>query len=85
MKTRQLIVFFVAFVVITTAFFLWGEISNFSASSKINHEKVYSYFTVISSVATVITLYFLHKQLRQINVSKNADLPTSFSTLKMFK
>src|SRR5688572_24040789 len=73
-KIQYLTIVFLFFAIGLTTVYLWGEFSNISPALKINDEKFSSYFTALSSVATVITLFFLYKQLQQVNNARNDDV-----------
>lgn len=65
--------------------FLWQEFPDWSTSSKINAEKVSSFFTAISALLTAVTVFLLYKQIKeQIEDRKASSKPDLYPEDQFF-
>lgn len=62
------------FVVVVTVLFLWNELNDLEVDKKINHEKLADYFTCIGVIATVVTLFYIHRQLVEMKLDRSASI-----------
>lgn len=78
---KIILILFTIFTLILTFSFFRGEHIDFNC--KINDEKIGNFFTALGSVAAIISIYFLYKQLGEIQdarrASQQSDIYPSFT------
>ena len=80
---KIILIFFIIFTIFLTVYFFWKE--DIDTNCKINDEKVGNFFTAFGSVAAAISIFFLYKQLVEMQdariASQQPDIYPSFTQL----
>lgn len=79
---RSFIIVFIVVVIIITTLFFWQDIFQLDVSKPINYSKVGSYFTSLGSIATVITIWLIY---RQISAGSKPELYPNRSEIELLE